>query len=471
MHRTQIILTVIIIASSLSYATIINVPGDYLTIQEGLNAATQGDTVLVQPGTYQETITWPGVNGIKLFSAGDSSNTIIFGSSFNSVIRFESNGNVDTTTVLKGFKITNGESIPGGGGIYLNQSSPIIEECVVMGNKGLGGGGISCSGGRPIITSCTVCRNEGTTLSGGILSFDSGLIIDSCNIVENQGGGIFCSGGQPVIKNSVISSNYTYWQGSGIYLAYESNAIIENCTVVGNQGILGGGIVCSSSELIMRGVLIECNTTRYYGGGITCHGSSPSIEHCTIVGNHAENSDGDGIFTNDHSWPNISFCNIFQNGMGVYNDDTTQVLNCPYNWWGDITGPYHPYLNPNGLGDSVNIYVNPLQYLTEPDSLAPPSPVEIWDLVVPEGFKLSQNYPNPFNPVTSIPFELPVMGKVSLKVYNVLGQEVGVVVDGEVMEMGRHMVRFDGGDLASGVYFYQLVAGEYVEVKKMVLMK
>jgi hypothetical protein len=86
-------------------------------------------------------------------------------------------------------------------------------------------------------------------------------------------------------------------------------------------------------------------------------------------------------------------------------------------------------------------------------------------------YHLQANYPNPFNSVTSIGFQLPVMAEVTLKVFNVLGREVGVVMDGEVMEAGRHVVRFNGGDLASGVYFYQLQTGDFVEVRKMVLMK
>ncbi|MFQ6091699.1 MAG: T9SS type A sorting domain-containing protein [bacterium] len=89
---------------------------------------------------------------------------------------------------------------------------------------------------------------------------------------------------------------------------------------------------------------------------------------------------------------------------------------------------------------------------------------------VPAEYRLSQNYPNPFNPETSIEYALPSKAKVRLSVYNVLGQEVKVLVDGQ-MEAGYHTVTLDAGQMASGVYFYRLEAGSTVMTRKMVLMK
>jgi hypothetical protein len=89
---------------------------------------------------------------------------------------------------------------------------------------------------------------------------------------------------------------------------------------------------------------------------------------------------------------------------------------------------------------------------------------------LPETFELSQNYPNPFNPSTTISFYLPSASDVSLKVYNVLGQEVTTLVDGS-LTAGQHEVRFDAGNIASGVYFYRISAGSFVETRKMLLTK
>jgi hypothetical protein len=98
---------------------------------------------------------------------------------------------------------------------------------------------------------------------------------------------------------------------------------------------------------------------------------------------------------------------------------------------------------------------------------------------VPSIFELAQNYPNPFNPSTTIEFILPEDAIVTLKVYNVLGQEVSVLADNELYTAGQNIFTFDGSRLASGVYFYRLTAesvgedavGKFTQVKKMLLMK
>jgi hypothetical protein len=90
--------------------------------------------------------------------------------------------------------------------------------------------------------------------------------------------------------------------------------------------------------------------------------------------------------------------------------------------------------------------------------------------VVPQTYELSQNYPNPFNPTTEIRFQVPVVSNVKLVVYNLLGQEVAVLVN-ERKEAGSYQVAFNGANLASGVYLYQLKAGSFVQTLKMLLVK
>lgn len=88
----------------------------------------------------------------------------------------------------------------------------------------------------------------------------------------------------------------------------------------------------------------------------------------------------------------------------------------------------------------------------------------------PKNFVLYQNYPNPFNPSTVIRYSLPVNGLVALKMYNLLGQEVATLVN-EVKQPGEYIVTWDARGLASGMYFYRLRAGSFVETKKMLLLK
>jgi hypothetical protein len=89
---------------------------------------------------------------------------------------------------------------------------------------------------------------------------------------------------------------------------------------------------------------------------------------------------------------------------------------------------------------------------------------------IPTSYSLAQNFPNPFNPTTTIQFSLPQAGDVSLKIYNLLGEEVKTLID-EYKEIGNHSVQFNANNLASGMYLYRLQAGSFVETKKMILVK
>jgi hypothetical protein len=89
---------------------------------------------------------------------------------------------------------------------------------------------------------------------------------------------------------------------------------------------------------------------------------------------------------------------------------------------------------------------------------------------LPTTFAISQNYPNPFNPTTAINYDIPQRTFVSVKIYDVLGREVAQIVN-EVKQPGRYSVRFDGTNMSSGAYFYSITAGNFHQVKRMVLVK
>jgi hypothetical protein len=91
-------------------------------------------------------------------------------------------------------------------------------------------------------------------------------------------------------------------------------------------------------------------------------------------------------------------------------------------------------------------------------------------ILTPVVFGLDQNFPNPFNPATTIEFSLAKAEFTELKVFNVLGKEVAKLISRE-LNSGKHTYTFDARNLASGVYYYQLVAGEYRAVKKMILLR
>jgi hypothetical protein len=149
----------------------------------------------------------------------------------------------------------------------------------------------------------------------------------------------------------------------------------------------------------------------------------------------------------------------------------------------DITGTYHLLSLPVGNlkivvdrlgynGDSTNVYMTASSihdtinfYLSRFMSS-----VNRVENTIPTEYKLYQNYPNPFNPVTNIKYQITNNRFVTLRLYDILGKEVAVLVN-EKQAPGEYEVNFDAGSLPSGVYFYKLTAGDFSEIKKMILIK
>jgi hypothetical protein len=97
--------------------------------------------------------------------------------------------------------------------------------------------------------------------------------------------------------------------------------------------------------------------------------------------------------------------------------------------------------------------------------------IEDYEVIgIPKQFSLSQNYPNPFNPVTMIDYQLPMTSHVELNVFNLLGQKIATLVN-ERLQAGYHQMAWEASGFASGVYYYQLIAGDYREVRKMILLR
>jgi len=89
---------------------------------------------------------------------------------------------------------------------------------------------------------------------------------------------------------------------------------------------------------------------------------------------------------------------------------------------------------------------------------------------IPENYVLSQNYPNPFNPSTNVNISIPQSSFVTVKVYDVLGKEVSTLVNEELMA-GSYKFNFNARELASGIYFYRITAGNFIQTKKMILLR
>lgn len=129
----------------------------------------------------------------------------------------------------------------------------------------------------------------------------------------------------------------------------------------------------------------------------------------------------------------------------------------------DLAGNDSVMVSNNDVGENRSFVFGPEMIFTstkdEPTAVS-----------MPNRISLEQNYPNPFNPSTNISFSLPKTSNISLKVYNMLGQEVATIFEGRVGH-GEHSFKFDAGNLASGVYLYRLEAGEFSQAKKFTLIK
>jgi T5SS/PEP-CTERM-associated repeat protein len=131
----------------------------------------------------------------------------------------------------------------------------------------------------------------------------------------------------------------------------------------------------------------------------------------------------------------------------------------------NITGTFDEIITNRDLG--VDVIYNPASVLI---TVTSPVSVDEHIYLLPTEYSLHQNYPNPFNPSTTIRYDIPVESHVLLEVYNLLGQRVAVLVD-ELREAGYHTVQFDAGNLSSGMYLYRIRAGEYMEVRKFMLLR
>lgn len=161
-----------------------------------------------------------------------------------------------------------------------------------------------------------------------------------------------------------------------------------------------------------------------------------------------------------------TFDNVTYNKFNVQEyDNPSYLVDCS----GIESGSYYLRLN-TAVNEEVNLYVGDIQR----DDIV----LEKQNLIVrnfkgegiPTSYDLAQNYPNPFNPSTTIRYQLPQDGIVTLKIYDVLGSEIATLVNEEKVA-GKYEVNFNASSLASGVYIYKIQAGEFVSSKKMMLLK
>ena len=364
--------------SSLTFAAMINVPADNPTIQAGIDAAENGDTVLVDDGIYKGegnvNIDFKGKQ-ITLKSRNGAEATIIDCEKKLETRGFFFHNGETIDSVLDGFTIKNGVHIYGGG-VYLSYASPTIRNCVIDSNEARKngswtgfGGGIYIFNADPIITHCTIIGNDSESIFGAGIFVDGEFMKAGVVLKENQA--------TPTIENCTITGNF----GVGIYAQYFVNPTIIKCTISKNsgRGVLysqfartsnpitkcrieqnrGGLGVSEYAVMVVEDSIIIGNTTTS-GGGVLCSSTAElRLSDCVIARNTARVNGGGVHVAAKLGGTLIKYCTITQNtahgkGGGVY----AQMFICPFNLtnsivWGNKSEGTHPEVFAEGIGISI----------------------------------------------------------------------------------------------------------------------
>lgn len=472
---------IVLILHTAVFAKIITVPGDASKIQEGINLAQDGDTVLVAPGRYYENINFRGKNihvASHFILSGDRekiSETIIDGSKpVNSdtascvlIISGETR-----QAVLEGFTLMDGKGTAWedehgagiyteGGGILIAMSSPTIRNNIIKNNR--------CA---------KVPRNGVSTGGGGIRAGDGEPLIEN-NIIENNsgmyGGGIVSNYASPVIRNNIIKNNKVYqmvlaaptFGGGGVWTNGTGEPQIINNTIIGNSSTgleslsiiaagLGGGIFLWSKAVVKNNI-VWGNTQDRETQIVVLSGQSSIKYNFVEDGYQGEtNITGDPKFKNE-------FYELMEDSPCI---DT-----------GDPLEPFNDIEDPDKAGSallpSMGTIRNDLGAFGGPFRLNffNGTTDVLGNNELPDKFTLFQNYPNPFNPSTIIKFELKEVAAVEMVVVNMLGQRVDSIVNGE-FPAGVHSFSYKPENLASGAYFCVLSLGNNrVASRKIMLVK
>jgi hypothetical protein len=334
-------------------------------------------------------------------------------------------------------------------------------------------------------TSLQTLSNVGWTEYGG----DRMKIQVTGNVIKVFKNNIQVSLDQ--IDNSIASGH------PGISATPDNNTALDNFE---GGGLLVGGQ--GHQDITIQALPPIALITQPTGGGSTNieiirDGFTPPVgssnrtqQYDTYNGGGARAFDWIGYqFSSQHTFSSV----VFQEGMQLTDGGWFTSLGVQVrvnNQWVDVQNMQSnpPYAGANGInyesyelsftpisGDGIRIAGTPggsahyisvgeLRVFNNGTSGISPDPL------APRDFALLQNYPNPFNPSTKISFNLPAGADVTIKVYNVLGQEISTLANGTYAS-GRYSLDFSGDRLPNGIYFYAIKAGSYMDMKKMVLLK
>ena len=302
--RTPAFLLFFLIITSISFAATIYVPFEYPTIQAGIDASIDGDTVLIEDGTYtgedNREIDFTGKE-IVVSSENGAVNCIVDCEGLGRGFYFHSGET--SSSVLEGIKIIGGFSETGGG-ICCNHAAPLIKNCIIEGNEAEDyGGGIYCYYADVVIDNCMITGNSAYWHGGGVHISYSDIYLQNSIINDNSaqfGGGAWLEASNSMIGLCDFSNNSAVWDGGGLMVGFDSALLVYNCTFEYNSAWRAGGIWSHKSDSEFQWCLIA-NNEADCGGGVFCGwDSETTFMKCTISENTAI-ADGGGM--------HFSYCN------------------------------------------------------------------------------------------------------------------------------------------------------------------
>lgn len=309
----SVLALLLVLFGTMATAATIRVPTTQPTIQAAINAAVDGDLILIADGTY----------------AG-AGNTMIDFLGKEIVVRSEHGARnciIDSTGADWGFYFHTGETASSElrgvtiqnaslAGIYLDaDAAPTISTCVIQTNSG---DGIHAYSSAAVIDNCLITGNSGN----GLYALSASLTLSNSEISDNSLAGIACDSASPLISATIISGNTT-----GGLISDAASPEVSDSLITGNSG--SGLVFLNGGAPIFTRCVIEANTASsgYPGGGVTCIQSSPSFTQCVISSNTG--GDGGGVYMR-HAAPTFANCTITGNtsvlGGGVFCDYATPLF-------------------------------------------------------------------------------------------------------------------------------------------------
>ncbi len=351
--------------------------GDHEAIQPALDAAAEGDTVLVMPGTYageDNTVLDFAGTDVELRSANGAAETII--DCGNDATAFDiRDDDAGPACIIDGFTLTNGDRFSGGlvyciyssptfidcvftssfayygGAVYLYDSEASFTGCVFTGNTSEHGGAVQVERCSPAFTNCEFTLNTSTGEAGAIdCIWEASPTFIGCTISDNsagsQGGGIRCyDHSSPTLTDCDLIGNSATSLGGGAFCDSTSAPTMTDCRLTSNTALIGAGMAClGNSDPTVIDCTFRDGTAPNGAGGVYTDYSSPTFDGCSFLDNTGQYGGGAYVYESSSTFTDCVFLrnyatNRSSDGGGIYIDrSATELTNCTFSDNGADTG-------------------------------------------------------------------------------------------------------------------------------------